>query len=102
MSNSVDLYIPVETTPKRILQKNSQRWSWQITNTSAAIVYYLRGRRGQNVAASGANQGVSIGIGDSDGYDDLDAEDEVWIIGASAVDVILGVTNKEEPAGGKT
>lgn len=95
MSISQDLHVDVLTTPQKILARDPNRWSWTIFNPAAHTVYYMRGRRGQNVSTSGNNQGVPIARNVSDGYDDQDAVDEVWIVGGTAVSILLGITTKK-------
>jgi len=94
MVTSQDLYIPVSTIPRKLLERNENRWSWTISNTGAVTVYYLRGDRGANVATTGTNIGIPIAAGATDGYDDLDAQEEVWVIAGSDTVVMLGETTK--------
>ena len=92
MSISLDRIFDVKTTPKRLLPADPKRYSWDITNDGAVTVYYLRGARGSSVATSGDKKGVPISAGGADGYDEEDAQDEVWIVAGSDVTVTLGVT----------
>jgi len=80
----------VRTVAQKILQKSDRRYSWDITNTSANTIYYMRGPRGRDIAAAGEAQGVPIAAGAADGYDEEDACDEVWVVAAALSDVIVG------------
>lgn len=84
--------VHVLTTPLRILDRSERRFSWDITNIGAAIVYYMRGPRGRQVAVAGEAQGVPIAVGATDGYDEEDAIAEVWIICTAAQDIIVHQT----------
>lgn len=92
MAKSVDRVVQVRTEPTKILARNPKRFSWDITNIGAGIVYYMRGKRGRDVAAAGEAQGVPIAANAADGYDEEDAIDEVWVIAAAAQNVILHQT----------
>ena len=89
---SLDRVFHVLATPSKILPRNEARFSWDITNIGAGIVYYMRGARGRDVAIAGEAQGVPIAVGATDGYDEEDAIDEVWIIAAAAQNVIIHTT----------
>ena len=92
MSYSLERVFHVLTTPLRILDRNPRRFSWDITNIGDGTVYYLRGTRGRDVAVAGEAQGVPIAANATDGYDEEDAIDEVWVIAAAAQDVIVHQT----------
>jgi len=79
-------------TPIKLLERDENRYSWDITNVGAGIVYYMRGQRGRQVAIAGEAQGVPVAANATDGYDERDAIDEVWIIAVAAQNVILHVT----------
>jgi len=89
---SLDRVFQVLAVPGKILPRSERRFSWDVTNIGAGIVYYMRGIRGRDLAIAGEAQGVPIAVGATDGYDEEDAIDEVWIIAAAAQDVIVHTT----------
>ncbi len=96
MSYSYDRVVKVKTTPTQLLTRNERRYSWDITNTGSVTIFYLRGEKGANISTSGPNRGIPINPGGSDGWDDLDAIDEVWAIAPQATEVHLSETIKYE------
>lgn len=80
------------TTPIKAYEHNRDRWAWHIENRSGDTLRYAKGRVGKAVSTSGETEGVPIANGAADGFDEFEAIDEVWIIGAAAGSVILHET----------
>ncbi|TSA39927.1 hypothetical protein D4R30_00375 [archaeon] len=96
MSVSYDRQVDIGTTPTRLLTPNPMRWSWYILNTGSVTFYYKRGSQGSTVATSGSAIGIPVTVGGADGWDEDDAQDEVWAIAASATVAMLSETVKAE------
>ena len=97
MSESMDRVYNVLTTPTKMLVRNERRFSWDITNIGAQTVFYMRGIRGREVAIAGEASGVPIAANATDGYDELDAVDEVWVICSVAQDIVVHQTVAPKP-----
>lgn len=97
MSWSSERAFRVEAFAQKALSRDERRYSWDITNDSGATVHYMRGPRGRDMAIAGEAVGVPIVTGAADGYDEEDAIEEVWVIAAAAVDVVVGETKIPMP-----
>jgi hypothetical protein len=92
MSVSYDRQVDIGTTPTRLLVADARRWSWYILNTGSVALYYKRGAQGSTVATSGSAIGIPVVVNGSDGWDEDDAQDEVWAIAGSATVAMLSET----------
>ena len=92
MSYSLERVYHVLMTPTKMLVRSEDRFSWDITNIGAQPVFYMRGVRGRDMAITGENQGVPIAANATDGYDEEDAIDEVWVICSVAQDIMVHQT----------
>lgn len=102
MSWSSERMFTVRAQPQKILPRALHRYSWDITNIGAATIYYMRGPRGRDVGVAGESQGVPIAANAADGYDEQDAVDEVWVVAAANVNVIVHTTMMAAPKEGNS
>lgn len=93
MAWSSDRAFTVQAVPQKILSRDAKRYSWDITNDSGATIHYMRGQRGRDMAVAGEAVGIPIVNGASDGYDEEDALEEVWVIAAAAAIVVVSETH---------
>lgn len=92
MVRSTERLYQVTAVPTKMLKKNPNRYSWDITNTGGAQIWYMRGARGKDMAIAGEALGIPIANNAADGYDYHDAIEEVYVIAAAANNVIVSET----------
>lgn len=99
MSWSSERAFTVLAVPQKVISRNDNRFSWDITNDSGATVWFMRGPRGRDMAIAGEAVGIPIVTTAADGYDEEDAIEEVWVIAAAAAVVVISETMR--PAGSR-